>query len=167
MSDIWSGGIAFNYFPAQSAAGQFGMVTVDGSTVTTSQDFDNLKEQYNKVSPPTTPTKSNAPAETYAACPAQSSDLLASTTLPPTPNDNACGCVESALSCVYKPTTNNETLNNMVIGELLDYSCSLLGQNGGSCAEISASGSSGTYGLVSSCDPGMSFLSPSLGSDYS
>jgi 1,3-beta-glucanosyltransferase GAS1 len=30
MSDVWSGGLAFSYFPATSAAGQFGMVTISG-----------------------------------------------------------------------------------------------------------------------------------------
>jgi 1,3-beta-glucanosyltransferase GAS1 len=168
MSTIWSGGIAFNYFPASSAAGQFGMVTIsdDNSTVTTSQDYDNLKEQYGKVSPPTTPSQSSAPSATYAACPAQNSDLLASTTLPPTPNDGACQCLEKSLSCQFKPPTKNETLNLLVIGQLLDYGCSLLGQNGGSCNDIAASGSAGAYGIASSCDPGecseLSYRSSSL-----
>jgi len=155
MSGIWSGGIAFNYFPAQSAAGQFGMVTIsfDGSTVNTSQDFDNLKSEYGSVSPPSTPTKSNAPAATYAACPAQSTDLLASTTLPPTPVDSACNCMEQQLSCIFTPAVSNQTVVNQVIGQLLDYGCNLLGQNGGSCNDIAGSGSAGTYGLGSSCSP--------------
>ncbi|KAH9994406.1 Glucanosyltransferase-domain-containing protein [Russula vinacea] len=29
---VWSGGVAFSYFPAQSDAGQFGMVNISGST---------------------------------------------------------------------------------------------------------------------------------------
>lgn len=32
--------------------------------------------------------------------------------------------------------------------------CSLLGENGGNCNDISGSGSSGTYGRMAFCDPG-------------
>ncbi|KAJ2982678.1 hypothetical protein NUW54_g10719 [Trametes sanguinea] len=46
MSDIWSGGVAFSYFPAESNDGQFAMVTIDGNTVTPNDDFERLKEQY-------------------------------------------------------------------------------------------------------------------------
>jgi len=45
MAPVWSGGIAFSYFPATSDAGDFGIVNIsaDGSTVTTGTDYTNLK----------------------------------------------------------------------------------------------------------------------------
>ncbi|KIM61937.1 carbohydrate-binding module family 43 protein [Scleroderma citrinum Foug A] len=152
MSPVWSGGIAFSYFPASSAAGQFGMVTIssDGKTVTTSQDFDNLKTQYAAASPPNSPSQSAAGSTTYPSCPAQSSNLLASTQLPPTPNLSACTCLEKNIGCVFTPLTSNYTA---IVGSLLDYGCSLLGQAGGSCNDLSANGTTGQYGLVSECDP--------------
>jgi len=152
MSPVWSGGLAFSYFPATSAQGQFGMVTIssDGQTVTTSADFTRLSTQYAAVSPPDTPDQSTAGSTVYPTCPAQSSNLLASTTLPPTPNDAACNCLEGILSCRFRPQTSNTTA---IIGQLLDVGCSLLGQQGGSCADIGGDGSTGVYGRVSTCSP--------------
>ncbi len=40
-----------------------------------------------------------------------------------------------------------------MIRSLLDTACSLLVSAGGSCDPISGNGQTGTYGLVSSCDP--------------
>ncbi|KAI0080009.1 hypothetical protein K474DRAFT_1658246 [Panus rudis PR-1116 ss-1] len=150
MSDIWSGGLAFSYFPATSSQGQFGMVTVDGNNVQTSDDFDRLKTQYGQISPPNSPSKSSAGSTSYPSCPSQNDTFLASTTLPPTPNQASCSCVESALSCQFSPRTPNVST---IVGPLLDTACGLLGQNGGSCDQISANGSSGQFGVVSSCDP--------------
>jgi hypothetical protein len=152
MSDIWSGGIAFSYFPAASAAGQFGMVNIsaDGSTVTASTDFTSLQTQYGLVTVPNSPTQSAAGSTSYPACPAETTNFLASTTLPPTPNSAACSCLESILSCRFTPTTSN---TSAILGPLLDTGCSLLGQQGLSCADIAGNGTTGTYGRVSGCDP--------------
>jgi hypothetical protein len=152
MSPVWSGGVAFSYFPATSAQGQFGMVTIspDGSSVTTSSDFTNLETQYGAASPPNSPSQSAAGTASYPTCPAQSSTWLASTSLPATPNLAACQCLENNLSCQFTPTTNNYTA---IVGALLDYACSIIGQSGGTCSAIAANGSTGTYGLVSECDP--------------
>ncbi|KAJ8454059.1 hypothetical protein ONZ45_g19455 [Pleurotus djamor] len=125
------------------------MVTVSGNTVTTSDDFDRLRTQYTGVSGPNSPAQSNA-ATTYGACPAQSSTFLASTTLPPTPNEAACGCLESTLSCRFTPPTANYSV---VVGELIGTACSLLGQQGGNCNDIGGDGNTGTYGRLSGCDP--------------
>ncbi|KIJ68813.1 carbohydrate-binding module family 43 protein [Hydnomerulius pinastri MD-312] len=152
MSPVWSGGIAFSYFPATSAQGQFGMVTIsaDGSTVTTSSDFNNLKTQYGQASPPNSPTQSAAGTTSYPACPQQDANFIGSTTLPPTPNLAACTCLENSLSCQFTPQTSNYTAT---VGALLDYGCSLLGQSGGSCNPIAGNGTTGVYGAVAECDP--------------
>ncbi|KAI9066719.1 carbohydrate-binding module family 43 protein [Trametes sanguinea] len=150
MSDIWSGGVAFSYFPAESNDGQFAMVTIDGNTVTPNDDFERLKEQYGNLTFPTTPSQSDAGQSTFPSCPPQNSTWLASNTLPPTPNDAACNCLEDILSCQFTPKTSNTT---SIVGSLLDLGCSLLGQNGGNCDDISANGTTGTYGRVAFCDP--------------
>ena len=153
----WSGGIAFSYFPAESSQGQFGMVTisVDGSTVTTSSDFKSLQQEYSNVTFINSPLQSDAGTPTYPSCPAANSLFNASPTLPPTPNNAACSCLENNLSCQFTPATNNFTV---IVGVLLDTACSLLGQKGGSCNDISSNGTTGVYGLVSGCDPSTSFL---------
>jgi len=152
MSPVWSGGVAFSYFPAQSAAGQFGIVTIsaDGKTVTTSADFDRLKTQYNQATGPNTPAKGSAPAAAYPSCPTANTTFVASTTLPPTPNEAACNCLLSTLSCRFTPATNNYTT---VVGQLLDTACSLVGQKGGNCDDIGGNGQTGVYGRLSGCDP--------------
>jgi 1,3-beta-glucanosyltransferase GAS1 len=152
MTNVWSGGIAFSYFPAASGQGQFGMVTIsaDGSTVTTSADFTALATQYGSTTPANSPSQAAAGATTYPACPQQNSSFLASTTLPPTPNDAACNCLENTLSCRFTPADSNYS---QILGTLLDTACGLLGQAGGNCNDIASNGSSGTYGRVSSCDP--------------
>ncbi|KAI6134203.1 carbohydrate-binding module family 43 protein/Glycoside hydrolase family 72 protein [Pisolithus thermaeus] len=151
MSPDWSGGVAFSYFPATSSQGQFGMVNISSNgSVITGQDFDNLAAQYAQASPPNSPSESSAGSTSYPSCPQQNSTFQASTSLPPTPNLSACTCLENNLDCQFTPTTSNYS---SIVGSLLDYGCSLLGQSGGSCNDISANGTSGTYGLVSQCDP--------------
>jgi 1,3-beta-glucanosyltransferase GAS1 len=156
MSSIWSGGMAFSYFPRadNKGKGDYGMATVsgDGKTVTTSTEFDNFKAQLAKVSPPTSPSKSDAPAETYAACPAQSTNFLASSTLPPTPNDSACACLAKTVSCQYTPV--NPANASDTIGLFLDFGCTH-SDGAYDCSGIAADGAAGKYGLVSSCDAGM------------
>ena len=159
MSPVFSGGVAFSYFPATSVQGQFGMVNIstDGTTVTTGDDFARLVTQYGQATPPNTPTQSKAPAATYPSCPAQDDSFVASTTLPPTPNESACDCLLSALSCRFTPATSNYTA---VVGELLDYACSLVGQQGGSCGDIGGNGTTGVYGRLSGCDPSTFYRVP-------
>ena len=153
----WSGGIAFSYYPAQSAAGQFGIVTIstDGSTVTTTLEYSFLQQQYSSVTFLNSPLESDIGSPTYPSCPANNSLLLASPTLPPTPNSTACNCVENNLSCQYTPPTNNDSA---IVGELLNYGCSLLGGKGGTCNDISGNGTTGEYGEIAECDPSTSFL---------
>ncbi|KAF8898482.1 glycoside hydrolase family 72 protein [Infundibulicybe gibba] len=153
MSPVWSGGIAFSYFPASSVQGQFGMVNIssDGKTVTTSDDYDKLKDNYSKVTAtPNTPSQSAAGSSTYPSCPTANDTFVASTTLPPTPNPAACNCLLSTLSCRFTPSTANYSA---VVGSLLDTACSLLGEKGGSCVDIGGNGQTGVYGRLSACDP--------------
>ncbi|KAG9045554.1 1,3-beta-glucanosyltransferase gas1 [Tulasnella sp. UAMH 9824] len=151
MVNEWSGGVAFSYFPTSDG---FGMVTIssDGSSVTTSDDFTRLQTQYNAVSFINSPAQSAAGSNTQAACPAKSDAFLASTTLPPTPLDDVCDCLEkNAFSCVFSNTKSSNT--SPIIGTLLNYACSQLGTLGGSCVPIGADGAAGTYGPFSVCDP--------------
>jgi hypothetical protein len=161
MTDTWSGGIAFSYFPAESGQGQFGMVTIDGNTVTKSDDFNRLMTQYGQTSPPNSPSRDSTSDSSYPSCPSQNSSFLASSTLPPTPNDAACGCLESNLACTFSPPSGtNSTAISVINGQLLGTACGLLSTGGGNCNDISSNGTTGTYGRVSFCDAcGCLFLS--------
>lgn len=154
MVPNWSGGLAFSYFPAQ---GGYGMITLspDNTTVTTSNDFNLLMAQYSNVSFINSPSQSAAGQTQFPACPQPNSTFLASSTLPPTPNDSVCQCLaQKSFTCDFIETANpNEAA---VVGDLTNVACSLFGQQGGSCSPIGGSGSSGQYGTLSFCDPGIS-----------
>jgi len=152
MSSVFSGGVAFSYLPAESVQGQFGIVNIssDGTTVTTTNDYNLLKAQYAQASGPNNPSQSSAGNSNYPSCPATSSAFVASVNLPPTPNESACDCLENTLSCRFTPATSNYT---SVVGSLLDTACSLVGQRGASCNDIASDGQAGTYGRLSGCDP--------------
>lgn len=154
MSDVWSGGVAFSYFPAASAQGQFGMVNISGTTVTPNADFTRLQGQYNVTSPPGTPSKGSS-AATYPSCPPQNSSFAASTSLPPTPNLAACECLANTFGCKFSPPTSNYST---FIGPLINTACGLLGQMGGSCNDIGGNGTTGVYGRLSGCDPSKCIL---------
>lgn len=154
MNKDWSGGIAFGYF---NATGGYGLVEITGSdnqTVVTNDDFTRLKEQYGNVTFTTTPTQADAGQDVFATCPSPTPPIwLASTNLPPTPNDGACQCLnQNAFSCKFIQTSSPQ--ESAIVGELINEGCSLLGAQNGSCDPIGGSGITGKYGAVSFCDPG-------------
>lgn len=151
MTPVWSGGVAFSYFPAQSDQGQFGLVDIstDNTTATpnSSGDFGRLQAQYNNVTFINSPTQGSS-AATYPSCPSANDTFSASTNLPPTPNESACDCLEQALSCRFTPITSDYSV---IVGQLIDTACGLIGSKNGNCNDIG--GGNGTYGIVSGCDP--------------
>lgn len=153
VSDVFSGGLAFSYFPTQDGYGMVTFSGANGATVDTSSDFTRLATQFNATNPPETPTKSSAPSQSTIACPTQNSTWLASTSLPPTPNHDVCDCLnQNAFACRVR----NQSANRPpVIGALLDYTCQLLGQSnsGATCEPIGGNGSTGVYGDLSYCNP--------------
>lgn len=136
------------------------MVTINGNNVTLSDDFTRLKAQYGQASPPNSPSQSSTSDSSYPSCPSQNSTFLASSTLPPTPNDAACNCLQSNLACDFSPPAGtNSTAISVINGQLLGTACGLLSTGGGNCNDISANGTTGSYGRVSFCDAsGCSFL---------
>ena len=117
VSDVFSGGVAFSYFPT---ADGYGMTTIsaDGSSVQTSDDFTRLAAEYNSTTPPNTPTQSAAPAASTIGCPAENDTLLASSTLPPTPDESVCNCInENAFACLLKQASANEPI---IVGSLTE-----------------------------------------------
>ncbi|KAJ6484485.1 1,3-beta-glucanosyltransferase [Mycena vitilis] len=152
MTNVWSGGLAFSYFTDMSKGHDFGMAVLaaDNSSVTTNADFDNLAAKFNAITFVKSPAKS-ATAASLPACPATSPPSWnASETLPPTPDDAACGCLASQLSCVFQPPTPDYMV---LVGELIGVACGLASALGGTCDDISSNGVTGVYGRVAMCDP--------------
>ncbi|KAF8599311.1 hypothetical protein BDV93DRAFT_497980 [Ceratobasidium sp. AG-I] len=161
MTPVWSGGVAFSYFTAQIP--DFELVTLSGTnneTVTINSDFTKLQNAYAAVSPSNSPAEGSATQPAYPSCPTQgegttntgsATSWLGSTTLPPTPQQSVCDCLtDNAFSCT---ATRQTAQSPIILGALLDYGCSLLGQNSMSCDPISENGATGVYGKYGFCDP--------------
>lgn len=151
VSDVFSGGVAFSYFPTSDG---YGMVTFSGNgqTVQTSGDFERLAAEYNSTTTPTGPAKSTA-TQGRIDCPAEDGNFLANNTLPPTPDASVCNCInQNAFACRVKDSTADEPAK---VGALIDYACSLLGQSGSgaNCDAIAGNGTSGVYGPLAMCSP--------------
>ncbi|CAE6424031.1 unnamed protein product [Rhizoctonia solani] len=152
MTSVWSGGVAFSYFKAQIP--DFELVTLSGAnneTVTTNADFTRLQNAYASATPSNSPSESSATQLPYSSCPATSDTWLASANLPPTPQQSVCDCLTtSSFSCT---ATRQAAQSPLILGSLLDYGCSLIGQAGASCDPIAENGATGTYGKYGFCDP--------------
>lgn len=128
-------------------------ISTDAKTVTTGDDFSRLAAQYSNVTFIENPSSSGAGSTSFPSCAAPTDNFLATNTLPPTPNSDLCNCIATSFSCLFTPQTTNYTA---IVGELLDYGCSQLGQNGANCDAIGSNGQTGVYGTLSACDPSTS-----------
>ncbi|KAF7198092.1 1,3-beta-glucanosyltransferase [Pseudocercospora fuligena] len=142
MTPTWSGGIVYMYF---QEANDYGLVTVDGNSVTTNDDFDNLKSQLGKISPTGVNSASYSPTNSPASCPSGGSDWNAKATpLPPSPNKQLCSCMYTSLGCVVAGNTDTDNY-----GDLFGTVCGL---GDDVCAGITANASTGSYGAYSMCN---------------
>ena len=94
-----------------------GVVPLTRRRVQTSDDFTRLAKMYTNVSLPTNPAQSSVQAGTIA-CPAENSTFLASSTLPPTPDESVCNCInENSFSCRVLQSTADEPA---IVGSLTE-----------------------------------------------
>jgi 1,3-beta-glucanosyltransferase GAS1 len=141
MEDVWSGGIVYMYF---QEANDYGLVTLDGNSVSTLADFGNLASQIAKISPTGVNSADYNPSNTAAqACPTIDADWGASSDLPPTPNQELCECMYKALQCVPNNVADDEA------GDLFGIVCGL-GNN--VCDGIRANATNGEYGAYGMCN---------------
>jgi len=142
MDDVWSGGIVYMYF---QEANDYGLVTVNGNSVETNQDFQNLKSQLANVTVTGVNMASYSPTNSAASCPTQGGNWSAvATPLPPSPNQQLCSCMYNSLSCVPKPETSEESYGKL-FGTVCGYGDSV-------CAGILANGTTGKYGAYGMCN---------------
>lgn len=180
MSDLWSGGSAFSYFPSLQGFGKWfsrahhlyfyvlseclvhaGLTTTpNGSDPQTNDDFTRLAQQYSKAKGPNSPNITTAKnLSTTSTCTNTQARVRLATDakLPPTPNLDACTCVDNtAFACQVKPDRSPA-----IIGELLDFACGQLGGDGiykvgKGCDAIASrltTRSKDPPGILSTCSP--------------
>ena len=120
-----------------------GLVSVDGSSVSTLSDFSRLSTQIAKVTATGINSNSYNPTNTALRdCPATTSGWLAATALPPSPNEQLCSCMVKNLTCTAKSSISSDAF-----GALFNASC----PEAGACDGIAADGSTGQYGAYSMC----------------
>ncbi|QPG76769.1 Protein epd1 [Brettanomyces nanus] len=149
MTDVWSGGIVYMYFEETN---NYGLVSIDGDTVSTMDDFQYYSSEINAVSPTsaTASVESASAGSATMSCPATGDDWEANETLPPTPQEGVCECMAAAVSCVVSDDVSTDDY-----ADLYSVVCGLV-----DCSGIDADGEKGTYGAYSYCnaDDKLSFV---------
>ncbi|PMD38077.1 carbohydrate-binding module family 43 protein [Hyaloscypha variabilis F] len=144
MSPVFSGGIVYEYFEETN---DYGLVSVDGDSLSTLADFTAWQTQIAAVKPTSVSAAAYSPTNTVGqACPTVDASTWAvqASPLPPTPNEAACSCMVASLSCVA-----SSSLNGTVIGELFAQVC---GYPGNPCSGVARNASTGVYGAWSMCN---------------
>lgn len=139
MTDVWSGGIVYMYFEEEN---EYGLVSVDGSSVSTLADYSYYSKEMATISPNYAKSSTVGSSSTVTlACPAIGSNWKASPTLPPTPDEDVCNCVAKSLSCVV-----SDDVDDSDYADLYGTICGLV-----DCSAVSSDSQNGTYGSVSFC----------------
>lgn len=137
MTDVWSGGIVYMYFEEEN---DYGLVSVDGNSVSTLGDFSNYVNQIKSISPSL--AKASSASTSTLSCPGNSdSTWTAATNLPPTPDKDVCDCLSDSLTCQVDSSVDEEKY-----GDLFGVVCGEV-----DCSDISANGTTGVYGAFSFC----------------
>ncbi|KAL1587324.1 hypothetical protein WHR41_04265 [Cladosporium halotolerans] len=143
MNDVWSGGIVYMYF---QEANDYGLVKVQGDSVSKREDFSAYSSQIATISPTGVKMADYSPTNSAAACPTEGKNWNAkSSPLPPTPNKQLCACMYNSLTC-----TPNADISAESVGELFGTVCGL--GDGSQCDGIAANASTGDFGAYSMCN---------------
>lgn len=140
MTDVWSGGIVYMYFEEEN---NYGLVSVDGSSAKTMDDFQYYSLEMNNIKPTLAKLADVGASSTATlACPPLGINWKASPSLPPVPNKNVCECIVSSLKCVV-----SDKVSSKDYGDLFGHVCGNV-----DCSAVSVNGTSGTYGSISFCN---------------
>ncbi|KAJ1952454.1 1 3-beta-glucanosyltransferase gel4 [Linderina pennispora] len=151
MTGVFSGGFVYEYVEEDN---KYGLVTVSGTKGTKTQDYDNFKKALKATSPKGVTMSSYSSSAKLQSCPSvgMSNSWMASSTLPPTPNNATCACMMKTLSCVSKDTlapTDSDKLTtwSSTVGDIFSYVCASI-----DCSAINGNGTTGKYGNYAGCD---------------
>jgi hypothetical protein len=143
MTEVFSGGIAYEWF---MGANDYGLVSIDGASVSPYPDFTSLQSQLAKVTPSPTQRSDYSAKNTAPACPSVGGSWAAAASpLPPSVNPQMCACMAANLQCNIKSTDAD------AYGDAFDFICAK--QDGKFCKGINRNATTGTFGGLSGCDP--------------
>ncbi|KAH7141298.1 Glucanosyltransferase-domain-containing protein [Dactylonectria estremocensis] len=141
MTEVFSGGIVYMYFQEDN---DYGVVKIDSNDKATQlKDFASLSSRVAAATPSGVESDSYKATNTAASCPDIGENWIASSVLPPTPDEDLCNCMVKSSSCV--PSTSLKVKGYSAI---FDYIC---GEDISLCAGINGNGTSGVYGAYSMC----------------
>jgi len=144
MTPYWSGGVLYEFSEEDN---KYGLVQVSSNNQQL-PDYSTFKTQLAAVSPQGTSFDSISTSRSAPSCPAQDSNWLASTTLPPYPSSCACSAMVGSLSCIANQIDPSH------IGQALSTACGFLvkADPANGCNDISSGdGQQGVYGKYSFC----------------
>ncbi|KAF5857023.1 1,3-beta-glucanosyltransferase gas1 [Aspergillus alliaceus] len=143
MNSVWSGGIVYMYFQETN---DYGLVSiVDSTSVSKLADFTSYSKHIASATPSGVNKASYTPTNTaLQSCPAVNTAWEATyTPLPPTPNENLCGCMNAAAGCVVKDSVDSDDY-----ADLFSLICGYT-----ACTGVSRNGTTGSYGAYGMCSP--------------
>ncbi|ODQ79188.1 carbohydrate-binding module family 43 protein [Babjeviella inositovora NRRL Y-12698] len=138
MTNLWSGGIVYMYF---EEANNYGLVSLSGSSISTMVDYKYYSSEINSISPSSAKSSDQTATASELSCPSQYSNWMASTDLPPTPDQSVCECLSNSLACTVKTSVDVSDYASMY-----SYYCGVV-----DCSAINSNGTSGVYGMYSFC----------------
>ncbi|KAF2104840.1 putative 1,3-beta-glucanosyltransferase, partial [Rhizodiscina lignyota] len=142
MTKVFSGGIVYQYYQDEA---DFGLVSIEGDSVSTSADFSNLSKQLAKATPSSTAISAYSPSNSPQSCPATGTSWSASPTLPPIPYARLCTCMMQSLTCVVPSNQSTDPS----IGQSLSYICQT---SADLCLGAETSPLKGQYGAYTVCN---------------
>lgn len=141
MTEVFSGGIVYEWFYEEN---KYGLVSIDGSSVSPYPDFTSLQKQLSTVSPTITQSSEYTPSNTAPACPTVYSSWAAvPSPLPPAVNPQLCDCETAAANCAVSTDDSDQ------YGDAFGYICG----KGDYCDAIARNATTGDYGAIGGCSP--------------
>ncbi|KAK6956831.1 hypothetical protein Daesc_002112 [Daldinia eschscholtzii] len=143
MTSVFSGGIVYEYFEAEN---HYGLVSVDGDSVSPYPEYTSLSSQLAKVTPSLTQSSAYKPSNTAPACPRVGGTTwaAAASPLPPAVNPQLCECEVASLQCTIDSDDEES------YAKVFDYIC---GESQDYCKGIAHNATTGTYGALGGCSP--------------
>lgn len=107
-------------------------------------DFTAFSKQIVAVTPTGVASASYSPTNSAQACPTLGDSWEAKNVLPPSPNEEICGCMVQNLTCTAKADLSDDDITAQ-----FDYICSP--KQGNNCGAVTGDPKTGVYGAFSMC----------------